>query len=256
MTPLRAASALLALGVSSLCAHARAACDGAQTPAVRIEYGAEMPMLVVAMAPRSEVRRVFPDVKGVTSRTVYVTPETYVEVERGQTLKSEVAAPGGRAPGIHLNDKKGNVIEWVGYEKVPLTLMRIETRTEAITYSSLQGRATYERRGVPPDEATSAFLGFLENDLPLIGKRTIAGTECTAKRMPMLGEKTEACVVKIDGWPVALELKLTGAGDETSSYRATRIDRGVCIERADLELPRGTKIEVEEEQAEEESDEP
>jgi hypothetical protein len=50
---------------------------------------------------------------------------------------------------------------------------------------------------------------------------------------------------------VALHLQLPGDGTQTNWYKATRVDRNACAAAADLELPRGTKIKAEDQDAEE-----
>lgn len=199
-----------------------------------------MPSHVAAMAPRAEVQRVFPQADGVTRRTVYVTPEQIVTLEQGDALRVNVVQPPASAPGQHLGDGRGNVMEWVGYEPVSLTIKEIETPQHKLSYNSLTGKARRVQKRTP-DRDVRAFLGYLESDTVDLGDRTYAGLRCRAKHIPMLGAQSEACVVDINGWPVALYLQMPGA--ELNWYRATRITRGVCASAADVALPVGVRVE-------------
>lgn len=210
---------------------------------VRIDYEASIPSINVAMAPWSEIPRNFPAARGITSRTVYVTADRLIEVQRGAGVRSTVSknmfAP---APGVHFRDASGREILWIGYEQVPLHFIAIESATERIRYSSLTGEARRSPRSEPDDDAIAAMLA-LEGAAELIGERDYAGAKCMAKRIPMQGPKTETCVRNYHGWPVALYLQFDmPENGGLQWYRAIRITERACIASSEFAIPADARI--------------
>jgi hypothetical protein len=188
----------------------------------------------------SEARLAFPGVDGVVQRTVYVSSARIITIERGQTLHMEISKTEAPAPGVHLSDGKGHLITWVGYRQEPLLIQRIETSQEKLQYNSRSGKATRTQLAAP-DAQMRGLLDALEGQLEDRGERTFAGLRCRAKHAPMFGPDAETCVVRIQGWPVALYLQMPGP--EQNWYRATRIRHGVCPSPAEAALPHKPTLE-------------
>ena len=209
---------------------------------VRVDYEASIPSINVAWAPWSEVPRNFPDARGITSRIVYASPGRLVDIQRGVGIKATVSkdmrVP---APGIHFRDPEGRDIQWVGYEQVPLHFITIKTASERIGYSSLSGEVRHSTVS-EPDRDMMALLNSLEATAEPIGEREYAGVKCIAKRIPTQGPKTETCVRKYHGWPVALYLQydLPEQGG-LQWFRAVRIDERACVRGSDIAIPAGAK---------------
>ena len=219
------------------------ACGTGSAAGVRIDYEASIPSVTVPMAPFAEVARNFPEARGITERTVYATPTQLVDVQRGIGIKATISknmqVP---APGVHFRDQSGQSITFVGYEQVPLHFIKIQTRTERISYSSLSGEARRsDTRDRDPD--TLAALVALDESSALIGEREYAGVRCKAKRVPLHGPRTETCVHRFHRWPVALYLQfdLPEAGG-LQWYRAIRVNQNACIAGRDLSLPQDVRI--------------
>lgn len=95
-----------------------------------------------------------------------------------------------------------------------------------------------------PDRDMATALMALEGTAEAIGEREYAGVRCTAKRLPMQGPKTETCVSKVRGWPVALYMQFDAPENGGLQwYRATRIDERACIRASEIAIPAGVKIE-------------
>lgn len=218
-------------------------CGGSDFPGVRINYEAYIPSVTVPMAPFSEVERNFPDARGVTQRTVFVTPDRVVDVQRGTGIKATVTRNiQSPAPGVHFRGQDGKEITFVGYEQVPVHFIKIQTRTEKISYSSLTGEAR-RRQAAERDSDTLEAMVALEAQGQSIGEREYGGVRCTQKRIPMQGPRTEACVHNFHGWPVALYLQfdLPTAGG-LQWYRATNVTPISCISPSEVSLPQGVAI--------------
>ncbi len=230
--------ASLILSIVATQALAQEDCGG-----VRIDYEASIPSINVAMAPWSQIPRNFPAARGITSRTVYATPERLVETQRGVGIRSTVSknmlVP---APGVHFRDASGREILWVGYEQVPLHFVAIKSATERTRYSSLTGEARRTPASEPDGDTMAAILA-LEGTAEVIGEREYAGVICVAKRIPMLGPKTETCVRSYHGWPIALYLQfdMPDAGG-LQWFRATRINEHACVESREIAIPASAKI--------------
>ena len=226
------------------CVPTHSSCPAGMLPGTRIDYDVSIPAMVVAMAPWSEVERAFPDVRGVTRRTVLVAPDRMVEIQRGRTLKATVSkdimVP---APGVHLRDQRGEEITFIGYEAVPLLTLRIQTRTERIRYSSTKAKARRTPVSAPDSDLLTA-LTALENTAEPAGERDYGGAHCMAKRVPMHGARSETCVRDFHGWPVALQLQFDAAErGGLQWYRATSIRESACMPEAELRVPDGVPIE-------------
>jgi len=228
----------LILSIAPTLSFAQDDCGG-----VRIDYEASIPSINVAMAPWSEIPRNFPAARGITSRTVYATPDRLIEVQRGIGIKSTVSknmfAP---APGVHFRDQSGREILWVGYEQAPLHFIAIRTASERIRYSSLTGETRRSSVDEPDGDTVAAMLA-LEDTAEPIGEREYAGAKCMAKRIPMQGPKTETCVRKYHGWPVALYLQFDMPDNGGLQwYRATRITEQACIRNGEFAIPADAKV--------------
>ena len=228
----------LILSLASMQAFSQEDCGG-----VRIDYEASIPSINVAMAPWSEIPRNFPAARGITSRTVYVTPDRLIEVQRGIGIKSTVSknmfTP---APGVHFRDRSGREILWVGYEQVPLHFIAISSATERVRYSSLTGETRRSGIGEPGEDAIAALLAVEDTAEP-IGERDYAGARCMAKRIPMQGPRTETCVRKYHGWPVALYLQFDmPENGGLQWYRATRITERACINGNEFTIPADARV--------------
>jgi hypothetical protein len=218
-------------------------CGPAGEVGVRIDYEAAIPSATIPMAPFGEVARNFPQARGITERTVYIGPDRMVDVRRGIGIKATVSKnieiP---APGVHFRDQSGQPITFVGYQQVPLTFIKILTRTDRVSYNSLTGEARRsDIRDRDPD--TLAALMTFEDGSPVLGEREYAGVRCTAKRVPAFGPRSETCVQRFHDWPVALYLQfdMPEAGG-LQWYRAVRVERNACIASRDVSLPPGVRI--------------
>ncbi|HMN43438.1 MAG TPA: hypothetical protein PKE27_02640 [Povalibacter sp.] len=214
-------------------APAQGDCDG-----IRIDYEASIPSINTAMAPWSEIPRNFPQARGITSRTIHVTAGRLIEIQRGTAIKATISkdmlTP---APGIHFRDREGREILWVGYEQVPLHLLTIRSADERIRYSSLTGKARRTAIDEPDDDTADALLS-LESSAEMIGEREYAGARCMAKRIPMLGARTETCVRQYHGWPVALYLQFDmPENGGLQWFRATKIVQGACMPEHEAAVP-------------------
>ncbi len=210
-------------------------CQDGHSRGIRIDYEAANTAAVVVMAPWNEVTNTFPDVRGITERTVYVTADKVVDVKRGQTLRANISKnilqP---APGTHLRDKGGHVVTYIGYEQVPLETVRIQTHSEHISYSSQTGKTQRKPIAARESELLGALIEF-DSDAPLLGERHYAGVRCTAKRLPAFGPTAEACVAEFLGWPIGLYVQHDGGERGVQWFRATYIQHDVCIAPSTLE---------------------
>jgi hypothetical protein len=224
------ASLFTLLGIHAV--SAQNVCSG-----VRIDYEASIASAAIAMAPWSEVQRNFPQAKGITEQTVFVTRDRLVEIQRGVGLKvsvsNDVRTP---APGVHFRNEHGKDVTFVGYTQAPLHILKIETADEKIVYNSLLGEARRSSRSARDRDTAAALIGLSAAE-PTIGEREYAGMRCSVKRIPK-HEGAEACVTQIEGRNVALYLKYdVPEFGGMQGYRATRITSDTCMKTSELSIP-------------------
>lgn len=213
------------LALTSFAFGASAPCPTGQVRGVRIDYEASIPSLASIWGEWAEVQRAFPDARGITRGSTFVTREKVVEISEGVGLAITPSEQGTRL----MIDGRPSTFR---FRRKPLRFTSINTRTEHTIFNdtSVMSRRKQPRGGAL-DLTSSGVMTGDEWRGESVGTRTYATLECEQRRVPGAGAQAEACVREIQGWPITLYMQVFDSQrtQQLQWKRAVNISQDACM---------------------------